>query len=61
MQCVAERPYSFSGAIGRWASGILLDIMEVDGNAIRLGNRGQDGRGTGWSAANSFYGIVRLL
>jgi len=54
VQCVAERPYSFSGAIGRWASGILFDIMEVDGNAIRLGNRGQDGRGAGWSAANSF-------
>lgn len=54
VQCVSERPYSFSGAIGRWASGILFDIMEVDGNAIRLGNRGQDGRGAGWSGANSF-------
>jgi len=54
VQCVSERPYSFSGTIGRWASGILFDIMEVDGNAIRLGNRGQDGRGAGWSGANSF-------
>lgn len=54
VQCVSERPFSFSGAIGRWASGILFDVVNVDGNAIRLGNRGQDGRGAGWSAANSF-------
>lgn len=54
VQCVAERPYSFSGTIGRWASGVLFDIVEIDGNAIRFGNRGQDGHGAGWSGANCF-------
>ncbi|WP_346238622.1 DUF6298 domain-containing protein [Niabella insulamsoli] len=55
VQCVAERPYSFSGTAGMWASGVLFDIMQVDGNAIRVGNRGQDGRGAGWSGANCFF------
>ncbi|MCF3109223.1 DUF6298 domain-containing protein [Niabella sp. CC-SYL272] len=53
VQCVSERPYNFSGAIDKWASGVLFDIVSVDGNAIRFGNRGQDGQGAGWAAANS--------
>ncbi|MFT4095070.1 MAG: DUF6298 domain-containing protein [Niabella sp.] len=55
VQCVSERPYSFSGTTGMWASGVLFDVMQVDGNAIRVGNRGQDGRGAGWSGANCFF------
>lgn len=54
VQCTAERPYSFSGTTGMWASGVLFDVVNVDGNAIRIGNRGQDGRGAGWSGANCF-------
>ncbi|WP_018630889.1 DUF6298 domain-containing protein [Niabella aurantiaca] len=53
VQCVSERPYNFSGAIDKWASGVLFDKVSVDGNAIRFGNRGQDGQGAGWAAANS--------
>ncbi|WP_447642954.1 MULTISPECIES: DUF6298 domain-containing protein [Chitinophagaceae] len=54
VQCSADRPYSFSGTIDRWASGVLFDVVSVDGNAIRFGNREQDGRGAGWTAANCF-------
>lgn len=54
VQCVSSRPHSFSGGIDKWASGVLFDVVNVDGNAIRFGNRGQDGQGAGWSAANSF-------
>ncbi len=53
VQCVSYLPYSFSGGIDKWGSGILYDVVFVDGNAIRLGNRGQDGQGAGWAAANS--------
>lgn len=53
VQCQSYRPYSFSGAIDSWASGVLFDIVEVDGQALSLGNRGQDGQGAGWCAANS--------
>jgi len=53
VQCESHLPYSFSGAIDSWASGILLDVVNVDGNALRFGNRGQDANGAGWAAANS--------
>lgn len=53
VQCYSARPYSFSGTVDSWASGVLFDVVNVDGNAIRFGNRSQDGNGAGWSAANS--------
>jgi hypothetical protein len=55
VQCESILPYSFSGAIDSWASGVLFDIVNVDGNAVRFGNRGQDANGAGWSAANSVF------
>lgn len=53
VQCESKLPYSFSGGIDSWASGVLFDIVNVDGNAISFFNRGQDGQGAGWSTANS--------
>jgi hypothetical protein len=53
VQCESYLPYSFSGGINSWASGTLMDIMYVDGNAISFMNRGQDGQGAGWASANS--------
>jgi len=53
VQCEARLPYNFSGAIDSWSSGILFDVVSIDGNAIRFGNREQDGNGAGWCAANS--------
>ena len=55
VQCQSVLPYSFSGTIDSWASGVLFDIVNVDGNALRFGNRGQDGQGAGWSGANSVF------
>jgi hypothetical protein len=55
VQCYSYLPYSFSGAIDSWASGVLFDLTEIDGNALSYKNRGQDGQGAGWSAANSVF------
>ncbi|WP_443939418.1 DUF6298 domain-containing protein [Pedobacter sp. MW01-1-1] len=55
LQCQSVLPYSFSGAIDSWASGVLFDIVNVDGQALSYLNRGQDGQGAGWSAANSVF------
>ncbi|WP_235918596.1 DUF6298 domain-containing protein [Sediminibacterium soli] len=55
VQCESNLPHHFSGAIDSWSSGILFDIVNVDGEALRFGNRGQDGQGAGWSAANSVF------
>jgi hypothetical protein len=60
VQCESILPYSFSGAIDSWASGVLFDVVNVDGNALRFGNRGQDANGAGWAAAIVYFGIVRL-
>jgi hypothetical protein len=53
VQCQSFHSYSFSGAVDSWASGVLFDLVNIDGQAIRYANRGQDGQGAGWSAANS--------
>ncbi len=55
VQCESKNPQSFSGAIDSWSSGILFDVVNVEGNAMRFGNRGQDGNGAGWAAANSVF------
>ena len=55
VQCESHATNSFSGAIASWSSGILFDVVNVDGNALRFGNRGQDANGAGWAAANSLF------
>jgi len=53
VQCESSRPFSFSGGIDSWASGVLFDIVNIDGQALSLSNLGQDAQGAGWNAANS--------
>ncbi|GAB3577612.1 DUF6298 domain-containing protein [Hymenobacter daeguensis] len=53
VQCEAENALSFSGGIDSWASGVLFDIIKEYGQALRFGNREQDGQGAGWAVANS--------
>ncbi len=55
VQCQSYLPFSFSGTIDSWASGVLFDIVNVDGQALSYLNRGQDGQGAGWTAANSVF------
>ena len=53
LQCQSYLPYSFSGSIGSWATGMLFDVVLIDGNALSFKNKEQDARGLGWNAANS--------
>lgn len=53
VQCESYAPYSFSGGLDSWSSGVLFDVVNVDGQAISFMNRGQDGQGAGWTIANS--------
>lgn len=55
VQCESSLPHSFSGAIDSWASGVLFDIVNVDGQALSYLNRSQDAQGAGWTAANSVF------
>jgi len=53
VQCQSTLPFNNSGAIGSWATGVLFDVSYVDGHALSYNNREQNGRGAGWTAANS--------
>lgn len=53
IQCESFLPFNNSGAIGSWATGVLFDVSYVDGHALSYNNREQNGRGAGWTAANS--------
>jgi hypothetical protein len=53
VDCEADLPTADSGPIESWASGTLFDNVRIDGNGLSLINRGSDGEGAGWSAANS--------
>ncbi|KQB39937.1 DUF6298 domain-containing protein [Flavobacterium aquidurense] len=53
VQCESHLPFENSGAIGSWATGVLFDIANIDGKALSYNNREQNGRGAGWTAANS--------
>lgn len=53
VQCLSHLPHSFSGTADSWASGVLFDIVDVDGNSLGFSNRGPLDRGAGWTAANS--------
>jgi len=53
VQCESLLSLDDSGSIESWASGTLFDNVNIDGNALRLCNRGSQGQGLGWAAANS--------
>lgn len=55
VQCKSYLPYSFSGTLDSWASGVLFDIVQVDGHALSFTNRKLEAQGAGWSAANSMF------
>jgi hypothetical protein len=53
VECESDLPFADSGAIEGWSSGTLFDNVRIDGGGLSLVNRGSEGEGAGWSAANS--------
>ncbi len=53
VQCEAREALGDSGPIESWASGVLYDNVNIDGNALALGYRPSNNAGIGWAAANS--------
>ena len=53
VQCESLYPYNFSGGVASWATGVLFDVVAVEGGIVTMMNRGQDGNGAGWNMANS--------
>lgn len=53
LNCTAVDAHGDSGTQESWATGVLFDGVKVRGGGLTLTNRGRDGQGVGWSAANS--------
>ncbi|KEO74254.1 DUF6298 domain-containing protein [Anditalea andensis] len=53
VQCEAYLPFNFSGGQQGWSSGVLFDMVKIDGNALVFNNLHQSKRGAGWTIANS--------
>jgi len=53
VQCQGEDALSYSGSVNSWASGVLFDVVRLDGQTLEFRNLGQDEQGAGWNAANS--------
>ncbi|MDR0542892.1 MAG: glycoside hydrolase family 55 protein [Dysgonamonadaceae bacterium] len=60
VQCYSYHPYSFSGTLGGWSSGVLFDRVTVDGSALKITYRDVDGQGGGWSGVNSLCWECRV-
>lgn len=55
VQCEAMNALGFSGGINSWSAGTLMDVVNIDGNALSFKNLGQDKNGAGWATANSVF------
>ena len=53
VQCEGESSLGFSGSVGSWATGLLFDIVNIEGHDISFKNLEQFSAGTGWNTANS--------
>ncbi len=59
VQCWAERPHSWSGALGGWSCGTLFDRTTVSSQPIRFTNVWLDNMGGGWASANALCWMCR--
>ncbi|MFO7655462.1 MAG: DUF6298 domain-containing protein [Bacteroidales bacterium] len=55
VQCESYRPYNYSGPIDSWSSGVLYDIVNIDGQKLCFNNLFYEKQGAGWNAANSVF------
>jgi hypothetical protein len=59
VQCWAERPHNWSGALGGWSCGTLFDRCTVSSEPIKFTNVWLDNMGGGWASANSLCWMCR--
>ncbi|MGQ1948226.1 DUF6298 domain-containing protein [Geofilum sp. OHC36d9] len=55
VECESSQPLNFSGTIDSWATGVLFDVVKVDGHELSFCNRMGSNQGAGWTAANSVF------
>ena len=52
VDCMAVTAYDDTGPHHRWSTGTLYDCLRIDGNRIRIQDRGDWGTAHGWAGAN---------
>ena len=55
VDCEAKDSYNFSGAIDSWSTGVLFDLVRIDGNNLSFSNRLTENQGSGWTTGNSIF------
>ena len=55
VQCWSLMPYSYSGCIESWSSGVLFDICSVSGNALRTNIPNYADAFAGWTTTNTTF------
>ncbi|MBQ7420891.1 MAG: pectate lyase, partial [Prevotella sp.] len=53
VQCDSRESLGYSGSVGPWATGLLFDDVNIDGNDLKFMNLRIEKYGTGWNTANS--------
>jgi hypothetical protein len=53
VQCESRQSQGFSGSSSAWATGLLFDNVDIDGNDILLTNLKLQKYGAGWNTSNS--------
>lgn len=52
-QCESYESLGYSGSLGPWATGLLFDNVNIDGNDLKLNFLGLENYGAGYSTSNS--------
>lgn len=55
VDCEAKDSHNFSGAIDSWSTGVLFDLVRIDGQDLLFSNRLTANQGSGWTSANSMF------
>ncbi|MBO7232908.1 MAG: pectate lyase, partial [Bacteroidales bacterium] len=55
VQCWSLMPYSYSGCVESWSSGVLFDICSVSGNALRTNIPNYADAFAGWTTTNTTF------
>ena len=55
LDCRARNAHADSGPHHRWATGTLYDNVHVQGDALKVRNRGNSGTGHGWAGAQMMF------
>lgn len=53
VQCDSRESQGYSGSVGSWATGLLFDNVNIDGNDLMMTNLRIEKFGAGWNTANS--------